>query len=50
MSHTPVPEDRFGRQDGFAEEFAALWASIEAHPGVGDTLLLSGITSLRGGQ
>lgn len=48
-SHAPVPEDRLGGQHGLTEKLAALWACIETHPTIGDTLLLGSTASLHEG-
>lgn len=45
--NSPVPQDGLRLQDGFAEELTALGAGIETHPAIGNTLLVSGLTSLR---
>ena len=43
---SPIPEDCLRLKDSLTEQFAALRASIETHPVVGNTLLVSSLTSL----
>ena len=43
---SPIPEDCLRLKDSLTEQFAAFRASIETHPVVGNTLLVSSLTSL----
>ena len=44
--YSPIPENCLRLKDSLTEQFAAFRASIETHPVVGNTLLVSSLTSL----